>query len=91
MRDEAELPGLKAALFNLHVAPVHAIVAMAGYMAATNVRKVERGFDDTFTVVSPSMTEGVWPHAVAMLLGDGAGIASSASASGGNAPHQPDP
>lgn len=73
--NEEEVAALKAALFNLHLAPEHSLLAMAAYMAACNVRKPAEGFDGGFGIASASMSEEAWPlaaaHAVAMLLGGG--------------------
>ena len=72
---EEELGGLKAALFNLHLNLEHAPLAMAGFMAACNVRKVGTGYDGTYAIVSSSMPEEFWPigaaFAIDMLLNGG--------------------
>jgi hypothetical protein len=70
-----ELDGLKAALFNMHVSPEHALIAMAAYMAATNIRSSTSGYDASFLIASSAMPETMWPiaaaYAVEMLQGGG--------------------
>jgi hypothetical protein len=72
---DEELAALKAALFNMHIASEHALLAMAAYMAANNIRKPSTGYDSSFLVASSAMTEEMWPTAAAiavqMLLGGG--------------------
>ena len=73
--NEEELEAFKAALFNLHLAPDHSLLAMSAYMAACNVRKPAKGFDPGFLIASSAMREEMWPwaaaQAVEMLLGGG--------------------
>ena len=70
-----DLRELRGGLFNLNLEPVHAVVAMAGYMAANHVRKVSTGWDGAHLIASPSMPEEMWPlaaaHAVDMLAKGG--------------------
>lgn len=72
---EKDLLDLRSALFNLHLDFVHALVAMAGYMAANRVRKVSKGWDGSHLIASQSMPEEMWPlaaaHAVDMLVKGG--------------------
>jgi hypothetical protein len=76
--NEDDIKALRAGVFNLYIEPIHALVAMAAYMAANHVRKRSSGFDPSFGIVSPCMTEAMWPlaaaHAVEMLLGGGYAI-----------------
>jgi hypothetical protein len=56
-----EIEALKAALFNMHLKPEHALLAMAAFMAACNVCKVATGFDGTYAIASSSMHEMGYP------------------------------
>ena len=71
IRTTEELGALKAALFNVFVTAEHALLAMAGYMTASNVRSPSTGFDGGYGIVSSCMSEGMWPiaaaHAIEML------------------------
>lgn len=61
-----------------HVAPEHALLAMASYMAAVNIRTPTAGFDASFLIAPGAMPEAMWPvaaaHAVEMILGGGYSI-----------------
>ena len=75
---KGDLQQLRASVFNLELQPVHALVVMAGYMAATCIRTELSGFDPAYLIASPSMAEPMWPlaaaHAVEMLIGGGYAI-----------------
>lgn len=70
-----EIDTLKHALFNLNLQAEHALLAMAAFMAACNVRVVTPGFDSSFLIASPCMPEEFWPvaaaYAIDMLIGGG--------------------
>lgn len=70
-----EIRDLKAALFNMFLNPEHALLAMAAFMAACNIRNVTTGFDGSYAIVSSVMHEEFWPiaaaNAIEMLLGGG--------------------
>jgi hypothetical protein len=75
---DSDLKALKAAVFNLELEPIHALVVMARYMAATRIRAASGGFDPAYMIASPCMSEAMWPlaaaHAVEMLIGGGYAI-----------------
>jgi hypothetical protein len=72
---DTDLKALRASVFNLQLEPIHALVVMAGYMAANRVRTAAGGFDPAYLIASPCMSESMWPiaaaHAVEMLIGGG--------------------